>query len=103
MDSTSGRRVCGRCRRTLEGRVVFAIPTSEGNVIRCLKCVLRYAPMLRRSLLASIVVGTFLVALNQGDLLASGQWSGALYWKVPLTYLVPFLVTSWSALSHARQ
>ena len=103
MDSTSGGLVCGRCQRPLKGHVVFAMPTSERNVIRCLKCILRYAPMLRRSLMASMVVGTLLVALNQGDVLASGQWSTAFYWKVPLTYLVPFLVTSWSALSHARQ
>ena len=55
--------------------------------------------MLRRSLIASIVVGTLLVALNQGDVLASGQWPSVLYWKIPLTYLIPFVVASWGALS----
>ena len=47
-------------------------------------------------------VGTFLVMLNQGDLIVSGG-SATLYWKIPMTYLVPFLVSSWGALSNARR
>lgn len=43
-------------------------------------------------------MGTVLLAINQGDVLLSSRWPGALAWKVPLTYLVPFLVATWGAL-----
>jgi hypothetical protein len=58
--------------------------------------------MLLRSLLIALVVGTILTAINQGDLLLHGRWNGPLAWKVPLTYAVPFLVATWSALINGR-
>jgi len=61
---------------------------------------------LRRALLVSAVVGTALVALNQGDLLldavAGAPLPSALAWKVPLTYLVPFLVSFGSSRAARR-
>ena len=63
---------------------------------------MRHWPMLRRSLVASLVVGTALTALNQGDAILSGQIAGALAWKIPLTYCVPFLVATYGALSNSR-
>ena len=57
--------------------------------------------MLKKSLLAMVFVGTVLVTLNQGDALAEGRFSRALYWKIPLTYLVPFCVATWGALTNA--
>ncbi len=59
--------------------------------------------MLRRSLAAAVVVGTVLTALNQGDNLLSGRWDAALYWKIPLTYCVPFIVATYGALTNSRQ
>ncbi len=59
--------------------------------------------MLRRSLAAAVVVGTILTALNQGDNLLSGRWDAALYWKIPLTYCVPFIVATYGALTNSRQ
>jgi len=47
-------------------------------------------------------VGTVLIAINQGDAIVAGRWSIALVWKVPLTYLVPFLVATWGALVNSR-
>ena len=58
--------------------------------------------MLKRSLVASVVVGTILTALNQGDAIVSGQLAGALFWKIPLTYCVPFLVATYGALANNR-
>ena len=58
--------------------------------------------MLRRSLLIAFLVGTLLVAINQADLLFSGEWRPSLIWKVPLTYLVPFVVATCSALVNSR-
>jgi hypothetical protein len=61
-----------------------------------------YRPMLRRSSLIALVVGSVLVAINQGDLLLSGRTEAALLWKVPLTYLVPFVVATWGGLLNSR-
>jgi hypothetical protein len=58
--------------------------------------------MLRRSLRIALVVGTVLLAINQGDVLLSTSWPPALVWKVPLTYLVPFAVATWGALVNSR-
>ena len=57
--------------------------------------------MLRRSILTSAVVGTILVAINQGTVIVAGEGTTELAWKIPLTYCVPFLVASWGALGNA--
>ncbi len=61
---------------------------------------------LRRAIAVSAGVGTALVALNQGDLLlgaaAGGPLPTVLAWKVPLTYLVPFLVSYGSTRAASR-
>jgi hypothetical protein len=58
--------------------------------------------MLRRSALTALVVGTILVAINQGTTLAAGDASASLAWQVPLTYAVPFCVATWGALINNR-
>jgi hypothetical protein len=65
---------------------------------KCLAYALVHPPMLGRSALIAIVVGTILTAINQGDVLLAGQWSPALAWKLPLTYAVPFIVATLGAL-----
>ena len=51
----------------------------------------------RRSLVISLLVGTILNLINQGDALASGA---AIDWvKLSLTYLVPYLVATYGAVS----
>ena len=55
--------------------------------------------VIRRSLKVSLIVGTVLVGINQGDLIISGAFSAHLYWKVPMTYLVPFMVSTYAAVS----
>ena len=59
--------------------------------------------MLRRSLMACLVVGTVLTLLNQGDVILWGPRTATLLWKIPLTYLVPFLVASWGGLASSRE
>lgn len=73
-----------------------------GGARRCLPCTLRFRPLLRRSLLTALFVGTVLTAINQGNLILSGDLSAALLWKVPLTYCVPFCVATWGALINSR-
>ena len=62
------------------------------------RAVLR-PPILTRSLWVTVIVGTALNLINQGDRLVAGM---PLDWgKLALTYGVPFLVSSfgaWSAL-----
>ena len=65
-------------------------------------CTLRYPPLLKRSFVTALVVGTILVAINQGTVLVEGQLTASLLWKVPLTYAVPFCVATWGALSNTR-
>jgi len=68
------------------------------GLTKCFLCAVRYRPLLQRSTLIALVVGSVLVAINQGDGLVAGRWDMALLWKVPLTYLVPFVVATWGAL-----
>jgi len=60
-------------------------------------------PILRqwvlRALKVSGVVGTCLTLINQGDLLFGSAPAPALWWKIPLTYCVPFCVSLYSAMA----
>ena len=103
MSSATGEHTCERCHRLMDEGMAFALGTSMGDVLKCLWCALRHTPMLKRSLVAAALVGTVLTALNQGDLMITGDWASALFWKVPLTYMVPFAVATWGALSSARR
>ena len=76
--------------------------TRHGPATKCLVCAVRYPPLVRRSAVIALVVGSVLLAINQGDLLLAGRWDAALAWKAPLTYLVPFIVATWGALLNSR-
>jgi hypothetical protein len=58
--------------------------------------------LLRRSFATAVVVGTILVAINQGTVLIEGKFPGALAWMIPLRYCVPFCVATWGALVNTR-
>ena len=89
---------CARCDVSLRAGRSFVL---EGER-RCLRCTLLRPPLLKRSLLTGLVVGTILTAINQGNILADGQFPSELYWKIPLTYCVPFCVATWGALVNSR-
>ena len=100
---------CDRCGHSSSKGWSFAfkkpVPDGapdEGTISKCTRCALRHRPMLRRSLITAIVVGSVLTILNQGDFLFAGSWNGAMYWKIPLTYCVPFIVATYGALSNSR-
>ena len=92
----AGRRSFG-----FKNRAAVASPAAA-PAVKCLACALKHRPMLRRSIIAALVVGTVLTLLNQGDVLISGGWNASLYWKIPLTYCVPFMVATYGALSNSR-
>ena len=98
---------CNRCGRPLRRGRSFTFRSgtdaTASGVDKCHLCGPRHGPMLRRSATVAVVVGTILTILNQGDSLFAGQWTNALYWKIPLTYCVPFLVATYGALAAARR
>ena len=48
------------------------------------------------------VVGTILVAINQGDLLLAGNLPPESLWKILLTYRVPYCVSTHASVSAIR-
>ncbi len=55
-----------------------------------------------RGLKVGGIVGTILVAINQGDLLLSGTLPLEALWKIPLTYCVPYCVSAYASVSAIR-
>ena len=105
---------CSRCGRKLRQGWSFAfrvVPASSGarvlaqvgETVKCIQCAVRHLPMIRRSLIVAVVVGTILTLLNQGDNIFTGNWRNDLYWKIPLTYCVPFCVATFGALTNSRR
>ncbi len=57
-------------------------------------------PIVGRSLIVALVVGTILNAINQGPEIWAGE--DVVLWKLLMTYCVPFLVASFGAYSALR-
>ena len=93
---------CARCRAALRA-AAYEVRMSDGTrPPRCLRCAATCAPLVRRSLAVALIVGTILVAINQGNVILDGEFPASLYWKIPLTYCVPYLVATTGALLNAR-
>ena len=56
-----------------------------------------------RSLKVALLIGTILTAINHGDLILRGALDASSAWKIPLTYLVPYFVSTYASVSTARQ
>jgi len=82
---------------------MYELRAPEGTLLRCLRCSLLYGPLMRRSLIVALIVGAILTAINQGNIILRGDWPDSLYWKVPLTYLVPYCVATTGAILNARR
>jgi hypothetical protein len=65
---------------------------------KCLRHAMVYQPVLRTAVLTAAVVGTILTAINQGNVILDGRFPGELWWKIPLTYSVPYCVSTFAAL-----
>ncbi len=55
-----------------------------------------------RGLKVGALVGMILVAINQGDMILTGQLDASAAWKIPLTYLVPYCVATYGSVSAIR-
>lgn len=52
-----------------------------------------------RGLKVGAIVGTILTAINQGDLILAGTLGVENAWKIPLTFLVPYCVSTYAGVS----
>lgn len=92
---------CASCQSSLVGRAAFRVRGRSLVRTKCVRCSLIDGALVRRSAAVAAVVGTILVALNQGDALVSGEFPWGSQWpKLPLTYFVPFCVATYSALAN---
>ena len=57
-------------------------------------------PSVRRSLAVALIIGTLLNAINQGPEILSGH--RPIWWKLILTYFVPFAVASYGSYAAFR-
>lgn len=57
---------------------------------------LKHPNVVRRAFFVALVVGTLLNIINQGSNFVSGT---LIWWKLVLTYLVPYCVSSYSSAS----
>ena len=76
-------------------------PLFQRAAAKMFRKVLRYATsdgVPRRSLVVALVVGTILNLINQGDAMLVGRPLDLL--KLSLTYLVPYLVSTYGAVSY---
>ena len=55
-----------------------------------------------RGLKVGGIVGTVLIAINQGDLLLAGNLPADALWKIPLTYCVPYCVSTYASVQAIR-
>ena len=96
---TTDAPVCDLCGRVAHFRFAGA---GARPVLRCWRHAVFYGPVFRRALQVSAVVGTILFLINQLDVVVSGQVTPLVVLKIVLTYLVPFLVSMYSALDINR-
>ena len=55
-----------------------------------------------RSVKVALIVGSILVAINQGNRLLAGEWSLEIALKMVLTFLVPYCVSTYASVSAVR-
>lgn len=58
---------------------------------------------LRRSLAVAVVVGTILGLINQADLVVTGRATALVWFKLAVTYVVPFCVANYGILVATRR
>ena len=59
--------------------------------------------VVRRAAAYAAIVGSILAIINHGDALLSRSATAANYWKMGITYLVPYLVSTLSSVGAMRR
>lgn len=94
---------CVHCGRHLVPGHGYVFAAPAGSALRCTRCAVRHRPIVRKAAQTALVVGTILTLINQSDALLAHHDTLALLWKIPLTYSVPYLVSTYGALSISRR
>ena len=87
---------CGVCSR----RALFAF--ADGRDARCTRHAIVYPRVRDRAVRVALVVGTILFLINQFDVVVRGDLTALVAAKVALTFLVPYSVSTYSALEVNR-
>lgn len=87
------------CMRSAQFRFARAVALPA---LRCWRHAVFYRPVFRRALQVAAVVGTILFLINQLDVVLTGKVTPVVVLKIALIYLVPFLVSTYSALEINR-
>ncbi|MBA3580852.1 MAG: nitrate/nitrite transporter NrtS [Gammaproteobacteria bacterium] len=58
--------------------------------------------VIKRGLIIGLIVGTILNLINQGDIIVVFAWSEVTWWRVALTYCVPYCVSTYSSAMSLR-
>lgn len=56
-----------------------------------------------RATRVALIVGTVLALINHGDRILGLTLTGSNIWQILLTYLVPYAVSTWSAVGAIRE
>jgi hypothetical protein len=91
--------LCDRCGRAAHFRFASA---GANPTLRCWRHAVFYGPVVQRALKVAAVTGTILFVINQLNVVLSGGVTPFVGLKIALTYLVPFLVSTYSALEINR-
>ena len=77
-------------------------PTESGGGVPSWFEVATSRPVVRRASIYFVVVGSVLIAINHGDALVRGDVDGVRLFKMILTPLVPYVVSTLSSVSAIR-
>ena len=87
--------VCGRPAR-------YGFDRAGGRDLRCIRHALFYRAVRDRALRVAAVVGVILFSINQLDVVLRGGLDAVVGLKIALTFIVPFGVSTFSALQINR-
>ena len=62
----------------------------------------RSRPVVRRALVTAVVVGAILIGINHGEAVLRGDLDGMRLFKMSLTVVVPYLVSTLSSVAAMR-
>lgn len=88
--------------RLAAGRDSAATPASRRQAIGAAVAVCRRPANLYRTVRIAVSVGLILTAINQADILIQGRATAITAVKIPLNFLVPFVVSNLGVLAGTR-
>ncbi|MGC8488121.1 MAG: nitrate/nitrite transporter NrtS [Clostridia bacterium] len=89
--------------RRLGSRELYCrFETRDGPVVKRQLEAIFYPPLVKTATKTALVVGTVLALINHGGVLLSGHMTGTLALKILLTFVVPYAVATYGAVSTSR-